>query len=471
MKLLTTIIVGIIILLISLSGGCSRDKPRSASAPTSKSPGVVSKTTDLATISEEEGPDEPAAGSGHFGRSKADSQPPVFAVLFNDNGTGVAYIARVGERVRVVLNGRPGKLYDEIESYTLTVSPDGQRVAYGARLGDKWYPVVDGVEKGPFVIRGRLSFSPDSRHAAYEAQVGDKWYMFVDDKKNKGAVSYYERAVFSSDSSRLMYVENTKEDGVYLLVISDLAFSRQSVRTIGDPLVRVSSDNTKIAAIEKKGNKQRVVVTTFGAPDSAKEGAWYDEIKHPAFSGDGNVIAYLAKKEGKHYLVLTDKEELLPEGNYPAPPVVRPDNLAAGVVIEAKEGTYVYQAFKDKGKKGNLYKECGDLVYNKDGTLHAYVAIKNERFLIVVNDMEGPFFDRVISPVFSPDGRYLVYRARKEGKRFVVLADAKGRVLRQYEGYERVFQPVFTPDGKAVAYGVKDGNKLIWKVDDLEQKK
>ena len=62
----------------------------------------------------------------------------------------------------------------------------------------------------------------------------------------------------------------------------------------------------------------------------------------------------------------------------------------------------------------------------------------------------------------------MAYRARKGGKRFVVTADAKdGRIIRQHPPYEQVFQPVFTANGKAIGYGVKDGNKLIWKVEPL----
>jgi len=73
----------------------------------------------------------------------------------------------------------------------------------------------------------------------------------------------------------------------------------------------------------------------------------------------------------------------------------------------------------------------------------------------------------VVSPIFSPDEKFLVYRARKDGKRFVVVADTRGKTITQQPSYEQVFQPVFTADGKSVAYGVKDGNKLIWKVEKL----
>jgi len=40
-------------------------------------------------------------------------------------------------------------------------------------------------------------------------------------------------------------------------------------------------------------------------------------------------------------------------------------------------------------------------------------------------------------------------------------------MIRRHPSYEMVFPVVFTADGKSVAYGVKDGRKLIWKVEKL----
>ena len=51
--------------------------------------------------------------------------------------------------------------------------PDGQRVAYVARVGEKrfnvsekWSVVVDGKEQSPYEGIGGLTFSSDSRHVA-----------------------------------------------------------------------------------------------------------------------------------------------------------------------------------------------------------------------------------------------------------------------------------------------------------------
>jgi hypothetical protein len=70
---------------------------------------------------------------------------------------------------------------------TLKVSPDGKRVAYGARVGNKWFVVVDGKEKKQYdgIGKGSLIFSPDGKRVAYGAEVGDKWFVVVDGKEEK----------------------------------------------------------------------------------------------------------------------------------------------------------------------------------------------------------------------------------------------------------------------------------------------
>jgi hypothetical protein len=166
-------------------------------------------------------------------------------------------------------------------------------------------------------------------------------------------------------------------------------------------------------------------------------------------------------------MVLNGREAPLPDEAPAGPPVVRPDNAVVGAILASNNAAFLHQSFLNSGKKGKKYDEAANLVYSRDGRLHAYAARKGGNWFAVVDGKEGPAFDRVVTPVFSPGGKLLVYRARKDGKRFVVVANASGKTIRQHPSYEQVFQPVFTADGKFVAYGVKDGNRLIWKVEGL----
>jgi Tol biopolymer transport system component len=139
-----------------------------------------------------------------------------------------------------------------------------------------------------------------------------------------------------------------------------------------------------------------------------------------------------------------------------------------GVLLTSQNRFFLHQSFFNSTKKGKKYDEAADLAYSKDARHYVYAARKGENWFVVVNGKEGPAFDRVVTPVFSPDSRYLIYRARKDGKRFVVVADTGGKTIKQHPAYEQVFQTLITADGKSIAYGVKDGKKLIWKVEKLD---
>jgi Tol biopolymer transport system component len=180
-------------------------------------------------------------------------------------------------------------------------------------------------------------------------------------------------------------------------------------------------------------------------------------------------VAYAALKGGVRLLILNDKEERLPDGGLLPLPVIRPDLKGIGIMMVVNKAVFLHQAFYNDGTKEKRYDDAADLVYNSDGNLHAYAARKGEKCFLVVNGKEGPAFDMVINPMFSSDGRFVVYRARKDGKRFVVAGDTNGKTVNQFPAYEQVFNTMFTADGKSVAYGVKDGNKLMWKVEKLEE--
>lgn len=482
-----------IVFFLSITG-CSREpqKPKEPSVsakgevaqekqkPESLSPAgkeVVTKTTLLATIADDEKPQAAVAVAGHVMPPAQQNQPVSFQVIFSETGKGVAYIAEKGGKVYVVHNGSAGKQYATIGEVAL--SPDGRRIAYGAIVDGKWRMVIDGREGSSFSAVGTPVFSPDGKHVAYKAMLGESWFIVVNNKVNSGTKTNYAKQEFNSDSTLIAYVENADDKNKGSLVVSDLRFKTQTIMDgIGAPMI-TNIDKTRIAAVSRENSKQRVIEFSFSAPKAVKKGPLYDAIHKLAFGPDGVSLVYDAERAGEHFLIFNDREDRISKRNLIGPPVIRPDLKAVGAIIakidpaaqhiaiNSSDNASLHQSFINDSGKGKEYVEAANLVYNRDGNIYAYVARTGQGWFVVVNGEEGPVFDRAVSPVFSPDGKYLVYRARKDGKRFVVVADTNGKTIKQHPAYEQVFQPVFTADGKSVAYGVKDGNKLIWKVEAL----
>ena len=442
--------------------GCSNRESKEPKTLRQSSSVVADKTTVLATIAAEENPQSLAPPSGlGIHPSPANN----FNFIFSERGGGVAYVLEKDGMSRVVHSGAVGKPYKTVGDVAL--SPDGKRIAYGAIVDGKWRMVMDGMEGAPFNAVRLPRFSPDGSHLAYQGMSGERWYLVVDGTQNKGTEKRYLTHEFSGDSSRIVYLDDVDDNNRGRLVVSDLAFAKQTVIGTGVSLMRSNTDKSRIAAISTLDGKQRVFDFDFDRPDSVKKGLPYDTVQNLAFSPDGLSLAYSAERAGKRLLVIDDKEMVLPDGVVSGLPVIHPDKKTVGILISANNTVFLQQLSLGGGNKETGYVAAEGLVYSGDGRFHAYAAAKDENWFVVVNGKEGPVFDRVVTPKFTPDGKFLVYRARKDGKRFVVVADTTGRTVKTHPAYEQVFDVVFTVDGKSVAYGVKDGQKLIWKVEKL----
>jgi Tol biopolymer transport system component len=450
------------ILVFLYTGGCSKKEP--GGKPPASAKKAEAETTLLATISEDEEPASDAQmPSGHSGAPSGE----VFQIIFSKTGAGAAYSAQKNGKAYVVHNGKAGRPYQALGA--MAVSPDGTRIAYAARVNEQWRMVIDGSEGTLYDEVSEPLFSGDSRHIAYQARSGGKWRIVLDGKMSAECASYYNRPSFNDDSEKILYIENTEDAGRVRLVLSALSFKDQKVKELNAALIAVNMDKSRVAASVEKNGRHGVIEFSLADTENVKEGKQYDAILNLAFASDGVSTIYVAQRGGERLIVLGGMEEVLPEGETAGLPVVSPDNKRAGVIMASKEGLFLHQAFTKERPEEKRYEEAADLVYSGDSTMQAYTARKGDSWFIVLNGKEGPAFDRVVTPLFSPDNSRLIYRARKEGKRFVVVADNNGNIIKQHPSYEQVFQPVFTADGKSIAYGVKDGPKLVWKVERLDK--
>lgn len=99
------------------------------------------------------------------------------------------------------------------------VSPDSRRVAYLAKMGNKQFVVVDGKEEKQYdsIGGGTLIFSPDSKRVAYGATIGNKWFVVVDGKEEKQYDGLVKGGTIIFDSSDSLHYLARKGSIIYLV--------------------------------------------------------------------------------------------------------------------------------------------------------------------------------------------------------------------------------------------------------------
>lgn len=449
----------LLVLTACLVAACSRrvePPPPSARA-------VLDKPALLATLPEEPVAtgSVPATGLGLHPTASASATPEF---TFSELGGGVAWTAEREGKFRVLHNGRASREYDAVGK--LALSPDGSRCAFGALRDGKWRMVLDDQEGAPFnTVQGPV-FSPDGAHLAYLAMQGERWHVVVDGKLNEGTPGRYGKVAFSGDSKRIAFVEETEGEGPRKLIVADLGFERGFAPEGSVSDFVVDAAGSRVAAIVRREDAWRVVSFAFDAPTEKVAGSGYDAAYAVAFGPDGASVTFRGVRGTTGFVVLDGREEPF-AGDGVATQAVAPGGKVVGALVSSGAEVRFHEHFAAGGRDEGPFDEAEGLLYSSDGKYHAYAARRGASWFLVVNGKEGPPFDRVVTPAFSPGGKRVVYRARRDGKRFVVVADANGKTLRQQPSYEQVFPAVFTADGKSVAYGVKDGRQLAWKVEPL----
>ncbi len=387
------------------------------------------------------------------------------------DGSGSAYIERIDNKYRVIHNGRSGKLYQMVGD--LTISRDGTRVAHVAHIDDKNKSIVTDGNEGPFFeYMGMPKFSPDGRHLVYTIREAGQDRLVIDNKVHRKQ-RVGEDILLSPDSRFIAYVAVSAQ-GRPQFIISDFTLKdRKEFDSCGESFV-VSDDLSRIAVVCKaEGTRSikildfqsRALIATLDTPSAGS-------IVRKRFASDNTSFVYTTMTDDYqrflHYNGHTEK--IQKDDEIMSDPLVLTEPEGVGVILGNAFKVRFHMAFQKRAHQEKAYGYISDYVASADGRHHAYVAIKaggEERMRIVVDGNEGPLFDKIVSPIFSPDGRLLVYRARDDGKRFLVVSDMKGKVVSRHKDYRMVFQPAFTADGKSVAYGVLDGNEIWWKVEKL----
>ena len=406
---------------------------------------------------------------------------------------------------RVRVDGKPVSAYDDVTRFLF--SADGSAYAHMASRRLRDFYVINGEEAPAFKELYTFVFSSDGKHHGYLASTNRILVMIIDGEAQSspaGWIPWKAPPVFSPDGSKVAWLEAEVE--------------RARWRTPGRGQMRMVVNGKREPAFESCG-EQRVFSTArsrLAYPVFEKGKAFFvvDGKKHPefnavgidfVFSPDGKHNAYFASTREGRVLVVDGAVKARIEGNLDHMLDFSPDShrLLYGV-MKADQSCYIVV----DDQKGPVYESIGAggpppgvtaeptvcALFSPDSKRVAYLARKDERFLIVVDGVEGKVrFDSVIGffgmdregkirgpsgpggpmqrggLMFSPDSRRVAFVADTgdHAKQFVIVDDQKQR---EYPGVSR---PSFSPDGKHLAYTAfaKDRNSMTVIVDGIERER
>ena len=118
------------------------------------------------------------------------------------------------------------------------------------------------------------------------------------------------------------------------------------------------------------------------------------------------------------------------------------------------------------GVEGKEYDGAGTLVFSPDSKRVAYAAQRGDKWLAVADGVEGKEYDGAGTLVFSPDSKRVAYAARRGGKWWVIVDGVEGKEYDEIGAGSLVF----SPDSKRVAYEARRGSKRLVVVDSVEEK-
>ncbi|NQT39770.1 MAG: PD40 domain-containing protein [Planctomycetes bacterium] len=329
--------------------------------------------------------------------------------VFNADGSRLVYVALVDEEnVAVIEVGKPpGKSYQRILDGDLFFSPDGKRLAYGARKEDKWYAVVDGTEFGPYEFLGAstgIQFSADGKQVAWAALVdlqAETWCVVVDGKKQK-TYDNIGQMVFSSQGSRLAY---TAMDGDRWRIVAGDQEQEGAYDAVGEGTLLYSPNGKHLACAIQSGGKWLAAID--GKPlRKYDEFAGYDGVAEMKFSPDSRFLAYVVAVGTTEMVVVNTREQKTF------------DRIGGGTLVFSRDSQrlgYIARAGDDAvavvgGKRSEPYDMIGYLNFTPDGRHTVFAATKDTHAFTVVDGREA---SRHFDAIWNPPGRRLIFSTEK----------------------------------------------------------
>lgn len=382
---------------------------------------------------------------------------------FRDDGKLVAFVATKDGQAWVHAGAERFGPY--LGARGLEFHGPERTLAFVARREDGEALVVGGVEGTRFGEIGTVRPGAAGAPPVYSASRDQAWRVVAGAHEVPVQGTADPGPVVSADGKRVAWVEPLGAGGLVAVRACAVDLTGCAAGTPYEAIAwsHPAAGGSVVAAVASREGRDAVVTVDLSAPGVAERASgWFDAVALVAVSRDGRHLAFLARRGERHLLVKDGAELGLPRLDSPLELQVGDDGRALLTGI-TQEGVVVLLDGKQIGK---AYEGAYFPLLAPAGGV-TFLAEREGRNVLVVDGEEGPTWDKAVGPAFTPDGSRLVYRARQDGQRFVVVADRRGKTLRELPRAEAVFEFVLAPDGRSVGYGVQVGREFSWRVEPL----
>ena len=395
--------------------------------------------------------------------------PESFTV--SPDGRRVAYVVKVGNKQAAVVDGIQQKPYDEIKiDYSgLLFSPDSAKIGLFVRENSRWFFVIDGKEQREHQPATNPSFhySEEGSRYCYVAKTLDKNYLVIDGQVGSKESENIWACTFSRDGKRSAYgVREGKKEFWVVDHVKQKEYGVAGSFTFSPDGRRFAYSAYPDKDWTRRGQRWFMVI------DGREEKEYWKIFSRWVFSPDSKRTAYAAEPGTDVRLrpvIVLDGREIKDDSAGFSEPVFSPDSQRVAYMATVyKKGFMVstpapsYDFTVVDGKPGQHYDRTSIPVFSPDSRRFAYYGVLQDQYRMVIDNKEGKRYDDIGHPVFSPDSKRVGFNARQE-KNNLIAVDG-----REYNAYEYVSKPVFSPDSQRVCYLAKKSGRRTVVIDDAE---
>lgn len=382
-------------------------------------------------------------------------------------GGHLVAVTQRGSRYVVTRDGAPGPQVDQIlnpgtASWIMAFSPDGERYAYTARVGEDWIVVVDGKEvfRRPIGTNGlirrgggpRVQFTPGGKHwfvhyhnpEARQPTEDPSWFAWNGVPGPKGAD---HGIAVSPDGGRHAYVvTNPANPSQQALIVDGKPAGYAGL----DPVF--SADGTRLYATRQVRAAQGPPITEVLMDGRVLARALNVKILIPPVGPGALVLVGRMKPGVGERWAILGGAAIVPNSESPqlGPAWFSADGKHYAVKAAAEGGGTAVSLIVD-GVRGRDYASIDSVRFTEDGKA-AYVARTGARWFVVTGDQESDLALQSVSVALAAaKGNRLGYAASTTAGPVVVVDGKATRIegrLAQVDAFS------FSPDGTKYAYWV-----------------